>query len=287
MKRLRISAGEDTTTMDDALYTKIQEMVEGPAARFRNLPKAGLGRRFFAKTSAKTSTGELYLYDQIGVDWFGGIGSKDVIAALDSMNGVKNLNVYVNSPGGDVFEAVAIYNLLDRFEADKTIYIDGLAASAASFIPMVGQKIITGAAAMWMIHNPWGVAIGEAGEMRKAADMLDQVRELLVDTYARRTKQAKNDIRQWMDEETWMDATMAKSRGFTDEVATDGAEQVTEDSMAFTLLDSYKNTPPRLRAKASSQRVRLAEAEAYTLRMKTSGPARSSTAPASRGAKKQ
>lgn len=300
---------------------RVQKMMETAKSRFRGLPSAGLERRFNFKVKDKAAIGELYLYDVIGVDWFGGVGAKDVAAALDSMKECKQLNIYINSPGGDVFEATAIYNLLDRFEGKKTCYIDGLAASAASYIPMVAEKIITAHNAQWMIHNPWSMAYGEAEDFRKAAEMLDQTRDIIAKTYQRKTKQKMDDIVAWMDAETWMTADVAKERKFTDEVtgadecececdeckngnceecSCDGCASCEDGecegcggeraaaAMSFTLLDAYKNTPPKLRARATSQRTRLAEAEAYVIRQKMkeqkpSGPARGGTATASRG----
>lgn len=182
-----------------------------------------------AKPTAAASTkedddgevcGELFMYDAIGADWFGGITAKDVAAAVKEVEaaGAKKLNIYINSPGGDVFEGAAIYNCIARFKGEKHVYIDGLAASAASFIAMVGDKITTAFNAMWMVHNPWGIVIGNAAAMRETAATLDTIGGTLVETYVKRTKQSKEDIQTWLDAETWMTADVAKERGFTDDI---------------------------------------------------------------------
>src|SRR4051812_18524355 len=97
------------------------------------LASIGSARRFAVVPQAedKKETAEMYIYDSIGADWFGGIGAKDVAAALESVKGVKQLNIYINSPGGDVFEGVAIKSLFDRFPGKKAMFIDGLCASIA------------------------------------------------------------------------------------------------------------------------------------------------------------
>jgi ATP-dependent Clp protease protease subunit len=219
-----------------------------------------LSRRFLARTctpspQAKTqeAVGEIYIYDVIGDGFFGGVSAKDVVAALEQIkkDGAKILNVYVNSPGGSVFDGLAIYNAIKRFDGQKNFYIDGLAASAGSFIPMAGDRIISAKNAMWMIHDPFGFAVGNAADMRKQADMLDQVAGTLVQTYADRTKGNADDIRKWMADETWMDSATALERGFCDEIlADDDEEEGDATAQAFPLVDTFKNAPQSLRASA-------------------------------------
>lgn len=228
--------------------------------------------RFFARTHAKAKTGDLYIYDTIGGYW-GGILAKDVVKALEDMAGVKTLNIYINSPGGDVFEAVAMMSVIERFDGTKNVVVDGIAASAASFVAMVGDTITTSASAMWMIHEPWGFAMGSAAEMRKSAEMLDKINGNMVELYAERTGAKPADIKQWLADETWMTAAEAKERGFTDHVTDDEKASDGGDQAAAAYADvfaTYKKTPERYRvpAPASSGDARLAAAEAYVMRLR-------------------
>lgn len=230
----------------------------------RNVLSSALNRRFCARLAdADKSVGELYLYDAIGASLFGGITPNDVLEALQGMKQAKTLSVFVNSPGGDVFDGVAIYNLLKRFDGPVNVFVDGVAASIASVIAMAGDSIATAHNATWMIHDPWGMGVGTAGDLRALADTLDTVRGSLVETYTKRTGQSAETISQWMADETWMDARTAQSNGFTDTVIEDGARIV--DS-AFPLLDKYGKTPPAMRARASAADVKIATMESRVFR---------------------
>lgn len=233
------------------------------------------GRRFFGRSGAsKDEAGAIYIYAPIGM--WGGIQAQDVANALDIQGKKKALNIYINSEGGDVFEAVAIYNLIARFDGKKTVYVDGLAASAASMIALAGDKTITASNAMWMIHNPWGIAIGESKDFREKADVMDKLKEQMVDTYAKKVgaKATKEQIRGWMDAETWMTAAEAKERGFSDET-TEEEEQTTAtaDLIGSPILASYKHTPDRFRTRTArvAKDPRLAEAQAFAMRLKNPG----------------
>jgi len=224
--------------------------------------------------------GELYLYDAIGTDMFGGIGAKDVVNAIKELEaaGAKALDIHINSPGGDVFEGTAIYSAIARFKGTKTVYIDSLAASAASYIAMAGDKILMSFNAMMMIHNPWGVVIGNAFEMRKTADDLEKIGSTLVDTYVKRTGATAKDVQAMMDDETWMTADDAKALGFADAVI-DPNEDDEEDeeasaSVAASLLGKFKNTPERLRP-AVSELVKSMENRILNLPKRASPPTRS------------
>ncbi len=249
-----------------------------PAAMVKGIKAfraSAIVRRLEAKKSdGAGKTGELFIYDVIGADWFGGISAKDVARALESLRGVEQLNIYINSPGGDVFDGVAIYNQIRRFEGKKTVFVDGLAASAASVIALAGDTVITAQNAMWMIHHPWTIALGSAPDFRKVADELDKISGVLIETYAARTKQTPKDIRAWMDDETWMTADEAMERGFTDEVARedDGEEAAaalaapaapapSNRAIIDPVLNKYKNTPEPLRSAAASARVLIESME--------------------------
>lgn len=175
-------------------------------------------RGFWMVTQADEA--ELFIYDFIGTDFWGnGVTAAGVAKELKNLSdSVKTVNVRLNSPGGDVFDGVAIYNQLVQHSAKVNMFIDGLAASAASLIAMAGDSIKIAENGMLMIHNPWTGVVGEAKDMRKAADTMDKIKETLVTTYAARTKQNAADVSQWMDDETWLTGQEAVDQGFADEV---------------------------------------------------------------------
>lgn len=189
--------------------------------------------------------GELYVYDEIGPGFCGGLSAQDVIRSLDEMRGAGRVEVYINSPGGDSFEGMAIYNALKRLQCSKTVHIDGVAASIASIIAMAGDRIVTAPNAMWMIHEPWACQQGTAEELRKKADLLDQVRGTMADTYAARTGLKRDDVLAMMAAETWMTAAEAKAKGFTDEIEGEAAEpEAPADPTAIPLVAAmYRHAP--------------------------------------------
>ena len=140
-----------------------------------------------AKAEDEQPTPTLYLYDVLGPDLFGGIASRQIVDDLQALGPVEALDVRINSPGGDVFEGIAVYNALKRFPAKVTVHIDGLAASIASLIAMAGDKTLIAENAMVMVHRPWTVVLGDAEEMRHVADHLDKAWSAMLTTYARRT----------------------------------------------------------------------------------------------------
>jgi ATP-dependent Clp protease protease subunit len=185
----------------------------------RSLASSGATRGLVAK--ANGTEGSLYIYDVIGEDQWsgGGVTAKGVQEQLKALAGTKSLTIYVNSPGGSIFEGKAIFNQLLRFEGKKTVVVDGIAASAASFIAMAGDKIVTSEGATWMVHRAMGGAYGFEDDLRAVADVLALESANIAGIYAKRTQQSLADIEQWMKDETWMDAATAKARGFTDEIA--------------------------------------------------------------------
>lgn len=225
-------------------------------------------RNFFNK--ATDTTCEMYIYSSIGESWWEDtVSAKSVLKAIDSMPAsCTQLNVYVNSPGGDVFDAVAIYNLLKRVEANITMHVDGLAASAASLIVMAGDEIVMGINAMMMIHDPWSFALGNSAEMRKVADTLDTIRGTIVDTYVARTKQSWDKVSQMMLDETWINAEDCKTMGFCDSISSDVVEENVENKVVPVILAQYKKTPDALRTAAKSSRSALASMRNGVMKMK-------------------
>lgn len=132
--------------------------------------------------------------------------------------GTGNITVWINSPGGDVFAAAQIYNMLMEYDGKVTVKIDGLAASAASVIAMAGDKVMMSPVSMIMIHNPATIAMGEARDMQKVIEMLDSVKKSIINAYERKTGLPEKKLSELMDDETWMDARQAKKLGFCDEI---------------------------------------------------------------------
>lgn len=165
------------------------------------------------------AAGEILIYDVIVDDgsWGGGVTPKEVKAALDELKG-KAVTLRINSPGGSVFAAVAMYSLLQAHGKPVHTRIDGGAFSAASYLALVGETIKIAAGGMVMIHDPWTIALGDAAEFRKTADMLDQISGQLVDAYAKRTGLEADEIAKMMSAETWMTAEEAQQKGFADEI---------------------------------------------------------------------
>ena len=161
---------------------------------------------------------ELVIYGDIGESFWGdSVTASDVKRMLDDMTG--DLTVRINSPGGSVFDGFAIYNLLRAHNGSVTVYVDGLAASAASVIAMAGDEVVMGAASMMMIHDPWTMSIGDANEMRKTADTLDKIRDSIVDAYATKAVDIeREEIATMMAQETWMTASEAQEFGFANKL---------------------------------------------------------------------
>lgn len=163
---------------------------------------------------------EIFIYDDIGPEWMGLVGAKSVLAELGKIGKGKPVTVRINSPGGDVVEAQAIYNAFRRHEGTVTVEVDGLAASAASFIAMAGDKIRIAENAMFMIHRAWSVSVGNAADMRATADVLDKFDGIIADTYAARSKQEREKIDELLAAETWLTAAESVELGLADEIGT-------------------------------------------------------------------
>ena len=130
--------------------------------------------------------------------------------------GTGNITVWINSPGGCVFAAAQIYNMLMEYKGDVTVKIDALAASAASVIAMAGTKVLMSPVGLMMIHNPMTIAIGDSREMQKAGEMLDEVKESILNAYEIKTGLSRAKISHLMDGESWFNAKKAVELGFAD-----------------------------------------------------------------------
>lgn len=196
---------------------------------------------------------EMLFYDDIGEGYFGsGITSKAVVQELNAAGDVSTINVRLNSPGGDVFDGFAIFNALKRHEARVVVDVDALAASIASVIAMAGDDIRIAPNAMMMIHNPWTIAAGDSREMRRTAELLDQIQSNLVQAYVDVTGVEGSVIADAMDAETWYTAEESVSAGLAHSVSE------TELAIAASAFDpnrfGFKNTPKQLVAKESGRK---------------------------------
>lgn len=173
------------------------------------------------------------MFDMIGEDFWtgGGVTAKKVAAQLRAI-GDKPVEIQVNSPGGDMFEGIAIYNVLREHPQDITIKVMGMAASAASIIAMAGDRIEIGAASFIMIHNCWVMAVGNRHDMSETAEWLAPFDQAMVDLYAARSGRKADEIAKWMDAETYMSGSQAIERGFADALLSADAMTVDESAQA-------------------------------------------------------
>lgn len=190
---------------------------------------------------ATRPNGDLLFYGVIGDDW-DELDAASVIRTIDGLGAPENLTLRINSPGGYMSEGFAIFNYLQSHPANKTVMVDSLAASMASVIAMTGNRIIMAENAMMMIHNPWGMAVGESDDMRKYADLLEVQRAQAISIYVARTGRSEDEIAAMMDAETWMTAEEAVANGFADEIAR-SEDQFSE--MKFD-LSAFSHAPERL-----------------------------------------
>lgn len=217
-----------------------------------------------------TDTGELYVYETIGFDCFaenGGVTANKVKDALAEMKGVKTLNVFINSEGGDVFEAKSIYSQLQRFDAEKVVHIDGLAASAATLVAMAGDRIVSSPVATWMVHEAWSGAMGNAADMRAYADILDLESQSIADVYAKQTGGTPQEMRELMLAETWMNAQQSLEKGFSDELAGDDEDDDENDGEESSETMNRPRSPLTIAAAVTQQRIKsLSPAELMAAR---------------------
>lgn len=202
----------------------------------KNLPAAPAGRPCAAVTSnvlpsafdrwnagvqaaADDSDRTISVYDVIGYDWWTGEGvtAKRIAGALRAM-GKGPVTVNVNSPGGDMFEGLAIYNLLREHEGEVTVKILGLAASAASIIAMAGDTVQVARAGFFMIHNCWVMAQGNRHDLREFAEMMEPFDAAMADIYVARTGLDTAEVTRQMDGETWINGSSAIDQGYADEL---------------------------------------------------------------------
>ena len=205
-----------------------------PVAR-RNIEFRALNRGF--EVQAREDVAVISIYEEIG---YWGVTADNMRRQLDSID-AKEIELRLNSPGGDVFDGIAIYNDLLSHPASVKVKISGLAASAASLIAMAGDTIEMADTAFLMIHNAWAVAMGDHQVMAEMQEMLRKVDGSLARTYQLRTGASEDEVREWMDAETWFSAEEAKDAKFIDQII--NAEQ----PKALFDLSMYARVPGKLK----------------------------------------
>lgn len=212
------------------------------------IPKKLKNRQFFNRINTKYSVKakdeitEIALYDEIG---FFGISADDFRRTLDEVD-TPRISLRINSPGGDVFDGIAIFNDIEQHDAAVDVSITGLAASAASLIAMAGDSIEIADNAWMMIHNAWGLVIGDKNDMREVAELLDDIDGSLASTYAKRADADEKEIAKMMNDETWMVGKDAVDAGFADTVSGE------ESANALYDLSVFNNVPAMLKRKVEN-----------------------------------
>ncbi len=195
---------------------------------------------------ATAETVEIDLYGLIDDFDFGdgnGMTAKNLADELKKYPNAKNIIVNINSPGGSVFAAAAMTNILTRHQARKIVNIDGMAASAASVVAMAGDDIRMAENSLMMIHNPWVMAVGDEADLKKASEALAKIKGTIVATYAARTGQKAENIAVWMNEETWFTAAEAKENGFATEIMPAKKAAALAGNMAALKAMNYRHIP--------------------------------------------
>jgi ATP-dependent Clp protease protease subunit len=217
-------------------------------------------------SAAITSGGvaELVLHDVIGAGVLGltGVSAASIVKALDGMKSARELHVRLSSPGGNVWEGIAIYNAISRFPGRKVVHVDALAASIASVIALAGDERRTAANGVWMVHEPRSAFIerGTASDHRAAAEVIDHMREVMVGIYSSRTKLSPAECRTMMAAETWLTPEQSKAHGFTHEVESHAAAPVAAASHA-AILALFSKAPADLVAAARGAQLARGDLE--------------------------
>jgi ATP-dependent Clp protease, protease subunit len=199
--------------------------------------------RFDVVAKAGTDEATIYLYDMIvstdeEAEWWGGVSPQAFIKSLNELT-ASTIHLRVNSPGGSVFAARAIEQAIREHKSTIIAHVDGLAASAASFLIMAANEIHMAPGTFLMIHKAWTLMYGNADDLRKEADLLDQIDGSLAKTYAKRSGQSEDDIAAWLADETWIEASRAVELGFADQVAEEKAKAKASDWD----LSAYQHAP--------------------------------------------
>lgn len=206
------------------------------------------------KIEDKADGAEILIYDVIGFPF---VEAKQFIKDLNAIK-AKTITVRINSPGGDAFDGVAVYNALKNHPAKITTRIEGLAASIASVIALAGDEVHAYANTMYMIHDPWVMAVGNQEDLRSIADVLEKIGGQLADIYTGKTGLEADTIKEMMHTETWMTAREGKGLGFVDKVL-DGEGKAAKAK--YDLKNIYSNVPEDLSFEAQLKTFTAREIE--------------------------
>lgn len=213
-------------------------------------------RKFWNWEKDQTEGRTLYLNGVISDEtWYGDEITPDLFKD-ELLKGTGDITVWINSPGGDVFAAAQIYNMLMDYSGKITVKIDGIAASAASVIAMAGGEVLMSPVSMLMIHNPSTIAIGDGAEMLRAKGLLDEVKESIINAYELKSGMSRVKLSHLMDAETWMNARKAIELGFADEVMfMQNKIPDSTDSLIFSrqaVANSFISKLPRIEEKTGT-----------------------------------
>lgn len=212
------------------LSTRFPQLHQGANVRFDLSPKA-LQRWNPGVQAAAEADNDIGIFDVIGEDMWGeGVSSKRIAAALRGIGAENPVTVNINSPGGDLFEGLTIYNLLKEHKGTVTVKVMGLAASAASIIAMAGDNVQISRAGFFMIHNAWTLAIGNRHDLRDIADFLEPLDRSMADVYSARTGDDIEALQALMDQETWIGGSDAVTQNFADALL--DSDQIDADASA-------------------------------------------------------
>jgi ATP-dependent protease ClpP protease subunit len=177
-------------------------------------------KQWFNLKKSADQAADIFILEQIGEDWWTGNGltAKAFIDAVTALGDISEINLHINSPGGDVFDGLTIHNFLRRHQARVTVYIEGIAASIASVIAMAGDEIIMPRNTSMFIHNPWSMAAGDSEALRRTADDLDRIKTSLITAYHEKSGLEHDAIAALMDAETYLSAEDALAKGFANRI---------------------------------------------------------------------
>ena len=188
----------------------------------------------------KAKSAEILLYGSIGASWWGeSITAVDFKKELKNLGELDEISLRINSEGGSVFDAAAIYNSLVEHPARVIAHVDGMALSAASVILMSGDERHMAENAFVMIHDPWSMVAGDSRAMRKEADLLDQIKSTIVKMYVDRTGISAKEAEELMSDETWMTAEEAKEKGFIDSITENMKVAASFDATRFNRVPDW------------------------------------------------
>lgn len=232
------------------------------------------------KASADGKSADIFIYGEI-TKWaweeYGEVSSATFKQELDDLgDDVETINLYINSPGGSVFETMAIIAMLERHPAEIISHIDGIAASAASVLPMISKQIIMHEHSMMMIHHAWTWASGNAKQLRKSADDIERISQSMCQYYLKRAGEKLNEstLNEMLDEEKWLTAEQCLEYGFCDEIKQ--SSQAVAYAFGEKFAKLYKNVPKQLLE--DKQQQSGVSAEEMAIRQKIAEEAKANSA---------